>query len=145
VAFDFQSHHPDIAVDLVKGKERMYIKHFYDRLGNKAEVFTPEVLDFYEQVYSMPDAMRCSFLSYRAFEQDKRDNLEWKEKGKSKVRCCVLSGEKSFLGTAAKDMGYEFYENLEVRTVEGSGHWCAEENPKGFVKEILGFIEADAS
>jgi hypothetical protein len=31
----------------VLGLELMYLKRFYDRLAQKAAVFTPEVLDFY--------------------------------------------------------------------------------------------------
>jgi len=24
--------------------------------------------------------------------------------------------------------------------VEGTGHWCAEENPESYVKEVLGWV-----
>jgi len=72
--FDFQSHYPELSAALVQGKERTYLKHFYDRLSQNSAVFTTEVVDFYTMQYSMPDALRCSFLSYRAFETDSEDN-----------------------------------------------------------------------
>lgn len=139
--FDFQSHHPDLACALVAGKERMYLKHFYDRLANRAEVFTPEVIDVYEAAYKMPDAFRCGFLSYRAFDLDAADNKAWREKnGKITVKNMVLSGEKSFIKEAALKMAGEFYENPQMGVVEGSGHWCAEENPEGLTEAILDFV-----
>lgn len=141
--FDFQTHHPDIAVALVSGKERTYLKHFYDRLAQNAAVFTPDVLDFYTMQYSMADALRCAFLSYRAFETDAFDNEDWREKhGKVKVRSMILSGDRSFIAAEAEGMANEMYEDVKHGLVEDSGHYLAEENPESFVKEVLNFIEA---
>jgi len=58
--FDFQSHMPDVAVALVQGKERMYLKHFYDRVVQNQAALAPEVLDYYVQQFSAPDALRCA-------------------------------------------------------------------------------------
>ncbi|KAK5058919.1 hypothetical protein LTR84_011183 [Exophiala bonariae] len=141
--FDFQSHQPDIAVALVQGKERIYLKHFYDRLTQNQAAFTPEVVDFYVQQFSAPDALRCAFLTYRAFEIDAEQNRKWREeKGRLKLKNMVLSGGESLLAPAAEDMAKEFYEDVHVGLVPDSGHYLAEENPEGFVSELLRFIEA---
>ena len=140
--FDFQSHRPELAAALVAGKERLYLKDFYDRLGQNMAAFPPADVDFYAMQYSQPDALRCGFLSYRAFEQDAADNREWREKnGKITVRNMILNGEGSFTSEsdAAKTAG-EFYEGVKVGTVPAAGHWIAEENPMGFVEQVLGFI-----
>jgi pimeloyl-ACP methyl ester carboxylesterase len=140
--FDFQSHKPELAAALVQGKEKMYLKHFYDRLTQNPEVFSEDVLDFYTTQYSMPDALRAAFLSYRAFTQDASDNREWvKKQGKSKVRSMILSGERSFIAEEAEEMAREMYENVQHGTVENSGHFLAEENPEDFVRKVLRFIE----
>lgn len=140
--FDFQSHKPELAAALVQGKEKMYLKHFYDRLTQNPEVFSEDVLDFYTTQYSMPDALRVAFLSYRAFAQDASDNREWVNKqGKSKVRSMILSGERSFIAEEAEEMAREMYENVRHGTVANSGHFLAEENPEDFVRKVLGFIE----
>lgn len=141
--FDFQSHMPDIAVALVQGKEKMYLKHFYDRLTQNQAAFTPEVVDFYVQQFSAPDALRCAFLTYRAFEIDAEHNRNWREeKGKLRLKNMVLSGGDSLHAPSAEGMANEFYENVHVGIVPDSGHYLAEENPQGFVSELLKFIES---
>ncbi|ETI26492.1 hypothetical protein G647_03269 [Cladophialophora carrionii CBS 160.54] len=142
--FDFQSHHPDLAVSLVQGKERIYLMHFFDRLAQNVQgAFPPDVVDFYVDRFSMPDALRCAFLTYRAFEQDADHNRKWRqEKGKVKVRNMILIGENSIMGIGEADqMASEFYEDPTMGVVKDSGHYVSEENPQGFVKQILRFIE----
>ncbi|KPI40234.1 Soluble epoxide hydrolase [Cyphellophora attinorum] len=141
--FDFQSHKPELSAALVAGKEKMYLKHFYDRLTQNASVFSEDVLDFYTTRYSMPDALRCAFLSYRAFTQDGKDNLDWlNQNGKSKVRSMIMSGDHSFIAAEAEGMAREMYETVHHATVEDSGHFLAEENPTDFVRKVLQFVQA---
>ena len=130
----------DIAETLVAGKERIYIKHFYDRLAQNPAAFSNEDLDFYAMQYSAPGAMRCAFATYRMFERDAETNRRWAKGGKTKVRNMVLNGEFSFLRTEQGAMAEEMYENPTEGTVEGSGHWLAEENPDNFVKKVLEFV-----
>ena len=139
--FDFQAV-PDISLQLVQGKERMYIKHFYDGFAQDPSVFTNEDLDFYESQYSMPGAMRAAFSTYSTFEEDAEHNRQWlKENGKVKVRSMILSGAGSYIAKVAESMAAEFYEDVKAGYVEGSGHWIAEEQPERFVEKVLEFIE----
>ena len=139
--FDFQAR-SDIAVALVAGKEKMYLKHFYDRFAQNPRAFTNEDVEFYAMQYSMPDAMRSGFYVYKMFETDAVHNRKWlKENGKVEVRTLILSGEHVFFTAKALEMAREMYSNVEQAIVEGSGHWLAEENPKDFVKKVLGFVE----
>ncbi|KIW84341.1 hypothetical protein Z517_03591 [Fonsecaea pedrosoi CBS 271.37] len=141
--FDFHSHNTELAVALVSGKERLYVKYFFDRQMQNQTVFPPEVVDFYAQQYAAPDSLRCAFLVYRAFEADAADNLKWRqEAGKVKVKNMMLSGERSFHADEAVEMAREFYEDVQIGTVPEAGHYLAEENPKGFVDELLKFIES---
>ena len=133
---------PDLPELLTTGHEKQYLKHFYDRLAQNPAAFTEADLDFYATQYSAPGAMRAGFNVYRAFEEDKVDNLRWlEEKGKVKVRAMLLGGEFTFPALRVESMGREMDADLVVEMVEGSGHWIAEENPEGFVKKVLGFIE----
>ena len=140
--FDFQAQ-TDIAVALVSGKEKMYLKHFYDRFALNPQAFSNEDLDFYAMQYSMPDALRSAFHVYKMFETDAVQNQKWlKENGKVEVRTMVLGGDYFFWTAAgALEMASEMYSNVENGIVEGSGHFLAEENPTDFVKKVLGFIE----
>ncbi|KAL9013143.1 MAG: hypothetical protein Q9173_002137 [Seirophora scorigena] len=139
--FDFQAV-PDLPELLVVGREKQYLKHFYDRLAQNPAAFTEGDLEFYATLYAAPGAMRAGFNVYRAFEEDKVDNRRWlEEKGKVKARAMVLNGEGSSHAQGADSMAKEVHEDFVVGLVEGSGHWIAEENPEGFVKKVMGFIE----
>ena len=139
--FDFQAQ-SDFAASLVSGKEKIYLKHFYDGLIRNPKAFSEEDLEFYAARYSMPGALKSAFEVYRMFETDAVQNREWLERnGKVQVRSMILSGELSPLAVSAFDMASEMYSDVESGLVEGSGHWLAEEQPKDFVKKILVFLE----
>lgn len=140
--FDFHGHNPEIAVALVSGKEKLYLKHFFDRLTQNQAAFGPDVVEFYTMQYSMPDALRCAFFTYSAFEIDAQDNRTWlRKKGKIDVRNMILSGDRSWAAEGAKSMAEEVYNAPKVGIVQNSGHYLAEENPEGFVEKVLEFIE----
>ena len=133
----------DIAEALVAGREKLYIKSFYDRLSQNPHFLTQDDLDYYAVQYATPGALRCSFKIYKAFEADAAQNEQWlREKGKVQVRNMVLSGDRSFIQEGALAMAREMYEDPVEGTVENCGHWLAEENPEDFVKKVLGFIES---
>ena len=73
------------------------------------------------------------------------DNLRWRnENGKVAIRNMVVSGGGSWAAPGAEDMANEMSENVHVEVFENSGYYLAEENPDGFVTEVLKFIEAEA-
>ncbi|KAI9665642.1 MAG: hypothetical protein M1821_003575 [Bathelium mastoideum] len=131
----------DLPEALVYGREKMYLKHFYDRLCVNPTGITPKDLEHYTVNFAMPGAMRCGFELYRAFPQDAEDNKTWlKKNGKSKVPAAALNGDGSLLLEVAEAQTREFYEQYEMVTVQRSGHWTAEENSQDFVDKVLAFI-----
>ena len=132
----------DIAEELVRGKERIYLQHFFRKLSQNPLLFEGEVLDHYVEAYSQPGALRAAFATYAAFESDAVDNRNWRERdGKVGVRSMVLSGEKSLHVAGAISMAREFYQDPEWDVVKGAGHYIAEENPEDFVAKVKGFLE----
>jgi len=131
----------DVPEMLTAGKERQYIKHFYDRLLVNAAAIEDEDVDHYAHMFERAGAMRAGFDVYRAFHKDVEENREWvKRNGKCKVPCLALSGAESFLVTIAEKQMLELYEGTETATVAGSGHYCAEENPPDFVRQVLSWV-----
>ncbi|KAM0328882.1 hypothetical protein ACHAQA_005298 [Verticillium albo-atrum] len=130
-----------MAAWLVQGKERPYIKQFYDRFAYNHNVFTDEVVDHYVANYAAPGALQSAFYVYAAFELDASQNQEWLEKrGKVQVRNMVLTGANHGLAAGAEKMANEAFENVNVRFVPEAGHYIAEENPEQFVKQVLEFL-----
>lgn len=81
---------------------------------------------------------------YAAFEEDAEENVEWvRREGKCRVPTMVLSGEMSLHREEAEGMVREVTEGkfVEASVVEGAGHYLAEENPEGFAKVVLDFVE----
>ena len=55
----------------------------------------------------------------------------------------ILSGERSHHRAEAEEMALEVteQEKLQIGVVKDAAHWLAEENPAGFVEELLAFIK----
>ncbi|KAF2502180.1 alpha/beta-hydrolase, partial [Lophium mytilinum] len=142
--FHFLFHRvPDLPEALVAGRERVYLKHFFDKQSFNTAWITKEALDVYASAFEQPGAMRAGFEIYRTFEQDARENREWwKKEGRCGVPALGLFGGEFLLQELAGGMMGEGHEEgkWSVRVVEGSGHYVAEEAPEGFVREVLGFV-----
>lgn len=140
--FHFAFHSvPDLPEALVTGRERLYLKHFFDKLALNTGAITSADLDHYTLMYSQPGALRCAFAVYEALDADAEENRAWlEETGKCKVPALVLSGDNSRHAREAKLMAAEMYDNVEVDVVEESGHYIAEENPSSFCQKILAFV-----
>ncbi|KAK3115674.1 hypothetical protein LTR53_004737 [Teratosphaeriaceae sp. CCFEE 6253] len=134
---------PDLPELLVAGRERIYLKHFFDRLAQNPMAISTHDLEVYAIAYAQPGAMRAGMNVYRAFEADGEMNEKWlKEKGKCKVRCMNLWGSKSFADEAvSRSMSEPHYESVVFDTVEGAGHWIAEERPKEFVEKVVQWVQ----
>ncbi|KAB8345951.1 hypothetical protein FH972_023003 [Carpinus fangiana] len=150
--FHFQLHcNPIIAGALVAGRERVYIKHFFEKLttSGTASAITSEDLDRYVADYSQPGAMECAFKTYGAFEEDARLNKNWwKASGKRLPPTLFLNGDASVEGGVGEAVDQVLAEThhapgTDARTafVKHSGHYIAEENPQEFVRLILQFLD----
>jgi pimeloyl-ACP methyl ester carboxylesterase len=131
----------DLPEALIAGRERIYLKHFFDKQVYNTAAITKEDLDVYTEAYSQPGAVRAGLEVYRAFEQDAWDNREWiKKNGKVNVPTLAMVGKEFLLAPHVESMMEEMFEGGEILQVEGSGHYIAEENPEGFVDGVLAFV-----
>ncbi|ESZ92891.1 hypothetical protein SBOR_6719 [Sclerotinia borealis F-4128] len=127
----------DLPEALTAGLEYIYIKSFYDRLCYNVSAFSPSDVEHYASKFAQPGGMRSGFDVSRVFHQDAKDNLRMLKDGKCKVPSMSLMGEKIFLAIIASQQNKQIYENTSSTLIPGSGHWCAEENPSGFVDAVL--------
>ncbi|KAF2817781.1 alpha/beta-hydrolase [Mytilinidion resinicola] len=133
----------DLPEALVAGRERVYIRHFFDKQSFNTAWITQGAMDVYASAFEQPGAMRAGFEIYRAFERDAAENREWWElEGKCGVPALGLVGGEFLLKGLAGEMMEEGHVEgaWSVRVVEGSGHYVAEEQPEGFAREVLGFV-----
>ena len=141
--FHFVFHRvPDLPEFLIAGKEREYLKHFFDKISYNSAAISPADLEHYALAYSQPGAIRAGLEVYRAFEKDAEENERWvAEHGKVKVPSLLMNGREFMLARSAASMAEENHEGAELLTIEDSAHYIAEENPEGFVKGVLEFAD----
>ncbi|KAF6824210.1 alpha beta hydrolase fold protein [Colletotrichum plurivorum] len=135
---------PDLPEALVSGREEAYLNHFFDGLSYCRDAISREDVAWYVDMYRRPGALRCAFVVYAAFTKDAEENEAWvREKGKCAVRTLGVSGGESRHRLDAAEMFGEVHREGTFRVVEvpDSGHYVAVENPEGFVKVVLEFIE----
>ncbi|KZZ99160.1 Epoxide hydrolase-like protein [Moelleriella libera RCEF 2490] len=122
---------------------RIYLEHFYDRPSLNPGAIYPADLDHYATMFARParcheePALMCTELSTL---MPKRIASSCVRESPCSVPAQALNGKGSFLAEIAESMVDEMYRDWSAATVEGSGHWCAEENPEDFVKRVLTFV-----
>jgi pimeloyl-ACP methyl ester carboxylesterase len=141
--FHFVFHRvPDLPEFLIAGKEREYLKHFFDKISYNSAAISPADLEHYALAYSQPGAIRAGLEVYRSFEKDAEENRSWvAEHGKVAVPSLLMNGREFMLAQSAASMAEEYHQGAEMLTVGDSAHYIAEENPEGFVKGVLEFVK----
>jgi len=124
---------------LVKGRERIYLEHFWNDFAADRTRSVPEAdRVFYAREYSKPDHMRAGFEYFKAFEQDAKDFAEF-SKTPLTMPMLVLSGEKAG-GQFLIDQGKMVDAKVEGVIVTGSGHWLMEEAPDKVIPLLVRFL-----
>ncbi len=131
----------DVPEMLVAGRERQYLRAFFD-----ARIFDPRAvgeadLDVYAAAYAAPGAMRAGFELYRAFDQDAEDNrAALRQNGKLAIPVLAAGGATSTSGPIVEAMMREVADEVVGLRVSGSAHWVAEENPAAVTAGLLALL-----
>jgi len=129
----------DVPLALVKGRERIYLEHFWNDFAADRKRSVPEVdRRVYARAYAQPGAMRAGFEYFRNLERDAED---FARLGRTRLAMpvSVMSGEKSggtFLIDQVKLVGTD----VRGQVIAGSGHWLMEEAPKTVIPALLDFL-----
>jgi pimeloyl-ACP methyl ester carboxylesterase len=135
----------DVPEMLVAGRERLYLRTFFD-----ARLFDPSAidqadLDIYTAAYAGPGGMRAGFELYRAFDRDIRDVRDaLSANGKLRIPVLAVGGDISTSGPLMAEMMREVAKNVSELRVPRTGHWIAEENAEGFLNGLLAFLRTTA-
>lgn len=127
----------DLPEALTVGRERVYLQHFYDKLGLRPTAVDTE---HYARAFSQAGAMRAGFDLYRAFERDADDTrAALADGGKLTVPVLGVHGQVSAFSDVTAEMCREIAEQPQVAEVPDTGHWLAEENPAGLTDILVQF------
>ncbi len=129
----------DISEFLVAGKEREYLRFFFESRVTNPAAFPLEAMEPYLRAYAAPGGLRAGFEWYRNMERDGEENQTYLAK-KLKMPVLVIGGEVSVSGPFLADMLSDIAEDGRLVMVQHSGHWLCEENPAGVNRALLNFL-----
>ena len=128
-----------IAIELVQGRERVFLEHVWQSFGGDLAKFKEEEKRMYAQSYAQPGVMRNAFEYFKAFEPtDATDNRNF-AKTKLPMPLLVIEGEKGMNGVLAIQAAV-ISDHLKALKF-ASGHWLMEEKPaetSAALKEFFG-------
>jgi pimeloyl-ACP methyl ester carboxylesterase len=127
------------ALGLVKGRERVYLEHFWNDFAADPARSVPEAdRRRYARAYAKPGHMRAGFEVFRAFEQDAQDFARYARTPLA-MPMLVLTGEKAsgeFLIQQARLVATR----VDGVIVRGAGHWLMEEAPDQVIPALVTFL-----
>ena len=133
----------DLSETLIINWKCIYLNYFFFKLVYNATVILFANLNFYVELYSQSEVMRCALKIYRIFKTDVQGNHHWINKyEKSKISVMTFSENKSAHKNEVLKMFNEIYEQkvFEVTVMKEVNHYIAEENFNKFVNEMLKFM-----
>jgi pimeloyl-ACP methyl ester carboxylesterase len=133
---------PDLPEALVKDREAIYLKWFYDEYSSVPGAVPDDVLAQYAESYSKPGAMQSGFALYREFEQHVAFVSEELRRN-GKLTCPVLGvggGTGRGRGDEVRQSLVEVATNPICHVIEKSGHLVPEETPEALSAILEEFL-----
>ena len=128
-----------IALDLVKGRERIFLEHFWQTLSPHPETFPEADRQLYAQSYAQDGAMRAAFEMFKLFDtQDADDNRKFAI-SRLKMPVLTIEGDKAMGGALAIQANL-VAENVQSITLPDTGHWLMEQRPAEIKTELKKFL-----
>lgn len=136
----FNFHGPD-EERLVKGRERIFLDRFYNELSANPKGIDEQTRQHYAALYARPQAMHDALEQFVNFPKDGVDNQAFLAKGgKLPMPVLAIGGSASYGAKLAVELSY-VAKDVKSVTIENSGHWLMEEQPKATVDAIMGFLK----
>jgi pimeloyl-ACP methyl ester carboxylesterase len=128
-----------IALELVKGRERIFLEHFWQSLSPHPETFSEADRVIYAKSYAQDGAMRAAFEMFKKFNtEDAADNRKFAET-KLPMPVLTIEGDKA-MGGALEIQAKLVATNVTSITFADTGHWLMEQRPAETKAELKKFF-----
>jgi pimeloyl-ACP methyl ester carboxylesterase len=128
-----------VALDLVKGRERLFLEHFWQTLSPHPETFSEADRQLYAQAYAQEGAMRAAFEMFKTFDtQDATDNRTFAAT-KLPMPVLTIEGDKAMGGALAMQAKI-VATNVTSIILKDTGHWLMEQRPAETKAELKKFF-----
>ena len=128
-----------IALDLIKGRERLFLEHFWQTLSPHPETFPEADRRIYAKAYAQEGAMRAAFEMFKTFDrQDAADNRQFAAT-KLPIPVLTIEGDKA-MGGALEIQAKIIANNVTSIILRDTGHWLMEQRPEELKAELKDFF-----
>src|SRR5262245_36304303 len=128
-----------VALELVKGRERLFLEHFWQTLSPHPETFSEADRRFYAKAYAQEGAIRAAFDMFKTFDtQDATDNRQFAAT-KLPMPVLTIEGDKA-MGGALEVQAKIVAANVTSITLRDTGHWLMEQRPGEIKAELKKFF-----
>jgi pimeloyl-ACP methyl ester carboxylesterase len=128
-----------IALQLVKGRERIFLEHFWQTLSPHPETFSEADRQLYAKAYAQEGAMRAAFEMFKNFNtQDATDNRKFAAT-KLPMPVLIIEGDKA-MGGALEIQAKIVANDVTSIILTDTGHWLMEQRPAETKAELRKFF-----
>ena len=128
----------DLPEALVSGRERTYLRWFYEVNAYDPSAIDAEAVQEYVRCYSGPGALRAGFEWYRTGAKDAADT---QQAARTRLTIPVLAlGGDSCLGNTALNAMRAVADDVRGGVIERCGHWMPEERPAETLAALRDFL-----
>ena len=128
-----------VALELVKGRERLFLEHFWQTLSPHPETFSEADREFYAKAYAQEGAMRAAFEMFKNFDSlDATDNRKFAAT-KLAMPVLTIEGDKA-MGGALEIQARIVADNVTSIILPDTGHWLMEQRPTETIAELKKFF-----
>lgn len=127
------------ALPLVKGKERIFLSHFWDELAANDKGMSEESRVLYTKAYAKEGVMRAAFELFKAFNRaDAEDNRKF-ALTKLTMPVLTIAGDGS-MGPLLEGQAKMVATDVRSVIFANTGHWLTEERPAETKSELKKFF-----
>lgn len=127
------------ALPLVKGKERIFLSHFWDELAANDKGMSEESRVLYTKAYAKEGVMRAAFELFKAFNRaDAEDNRKF-ALTKLTMPVLTIAGDGS-MGPLLEGQAKMVATDVRSVIFANTGHWLTEERPAETKAELKKFF-----
>jgi pimeloyl-ACP methyl ester carboxylesterase len=122
---------------LVRGREGIFFGAEFDASAGTNKL-PPDVVDYYVDTLTEPDALRGTFGFYRALTTTSAQNAERKERRLSLPVLAIGGAESTGEGTG--NVMKLVADDVQTVVLPGAAHWVAEQAPHDLLAAVTGFL-----
>jgi pimeloyl-ACP methyl ester carboxylesterase len=124
-----------IPEQLITGREDLFFGYEFAIQGGKLPA---DVIQYYVDRVSTPDALHGSLGFYRAFDATLAQNAERAAK-RLPMPVLAIGGEASYGDHVAEALA-ALADDVQSAVIQGTGHWVAEDAPEAMLQALTAFL-----